>query len=632
MARQATAQIRQQARHAHELPTWIRPQLTELVKEAPDRAEWLHEIKFDGYRFHARFEHGDVKLLTRTGLDWTRKYPAIAEALRAVPARQAYLDGELCGMRPDGITSFSLIQAASDAGASDNLVFFLFDLLHLDGEDLMPSPLRHRKARLQQLLDGVSGPLQYSDHQVGRGPEFHAKACEMGLEGIISKRADAPYVPDDRGLWLKVKCLNREEFVVVGWTEPEGSRPWLGSLLLAYYDDDGRLVYAGRAGSGFTGDELRRVWQRLQPFAVKKTPLDVLPPRTSRFGSPLVLSRVHWVRPELVAEVTFLTWTAENLLRQVVYQGLREDKTARDVRRPVPNAPPPSTAPVIAPGEKPRRWPKREKKLPVPRENILQLLPDAVVPPREQLAEYWTKVADCALPYLGRRPLKLVRHEKGITFYHMGPLPPVPPTVHQLKVEKRKGGQGVRLWVDDLAGLLGLVDIGVVEIHPWQATVDDVEHPDLLVFDLDPGEGIEWDFVVETAFRLRDLLDQEGLDSWPKLTGGKGLHLMVPIKPTMAWNPAHDYAREIAERLASTDPDRYTTSAALSDRPGRLFIDFLRNGRGTTAVGAYSPRARPGFPIAAPVTWREIELGIAPNSFSIGKLPPLSNRRGKFLS
>jgi bifunctional non-homologous end joining protein LigD len=519
------------------------------------------------------------------------------------------------------------MQAASDSGTSDALVLFLFDLLHLDGEDLISAPLRERKPQLQNLLSGVGTPLVYSDHQIGRGPEFHTKACQMRLEGIVSKRADAPYVPADRGLWLKTKCVNREEFVVVGWTDPEGGRSWLGSLLLAYYDDDGRLVYAGRAGSGFSQTELQRVWRRLQPLAVKETPLDVLPPRGSRFGSPLVQSRVHWVRPELVAEVTFLTWTAENLLRQVVYQGLREDKPARDVRRPVPNAAPSSTAPAVAVPEKPRRWPKREKSLAVPRENILQLLPEAVVPSKEQLAEYWTRVADRALPYLGRRPLKLVRHEKGTTFYHMGPLPPVPPALHQLKLEKRKGGEGVRLWADDLAGLLGLVAIGVVEVHPWQATVDDIEHPDLLVFDLDPGEGIGWEFVVETAFRLRKLLADDGLDCWPKTTGGKGLHIMMPVERKLAWNPAHDYTRGIAQRLAATEPDRYTVSAALSDRPGKLFIDYLRNGRGTTAVGAYSPRARPGFPIAAPVTWKDIERGVRPDSFSMDELPRAGRKR-----
>ena len=241
-------------------------------------------------------------------------------------------------MRPDGITSFSIIQLASDAGNAAGLVFFLFDLLYLDGEDLSVQPLIERKERLAGLLPSTRSPLQYSDHQIGVGPAFYEKACPLGVEGIVSKRADAPYAPGNRGLWLKVKCLNREEFVMIGWTEPEGARPFLGALLLGYYDPDGRLTYAGRVGTGINQAELERLWRRLQPLAIDKMPLDVAPPRSTRFGSPLVLSRVHWVRPELVAEVKFLTWTEDNLLRQVVYEGLREDKPAADVRRDVPHS------------------------------------------------------------------------------------------------------------------------------------------------------------------------------------------------------------------------------------------------------------------------------------------------------
>jgi DNA ligase D-like protein (predicted ligase) len=319
------------------LPDWVRPQLTQLVKEAPDGDQWLHEIKYDGFRMHAWLDRGAVRLLTRNGLDWTHKYPQIAAAVAALPARQAYLDGELCGVRADGITSFSMIQLASDAGNAAGLVFFLFDLLYLDGEDLGARPLIERKKRLAGLLAQAESPLHFSDHQIGLGPAFYEKACALGVEGIVSKRADAPYAPANRGLWLKVKCLNREEFVVIGWTDPEGARPFLGGLLLCYYDPGGRLTYAGRVGTGINQAELERLWWRLQPLAVSKMPLDVSPPRSTRFGSPLVLSRVHRVRPELVAEVKFLTWTEDNLLRQVVYEGLREDKPAAEVRREVPH-------------------------------------------------------------------------------------------------------------------------------------------------------------------------------------------------------------------------------------------------------------------------------------------------------
>jgi DNA ligase D-like protein (predicted ligase) len=329
------------ARHSRGagLPEWVAPQLTQLVDAAPDGDAWLHEIKFDGDRMHAWFDRGTVRLLTRTGLDWTHKYPAIAEAVSSLGAHQAYLDGELCGVGPDGIASFSMIQLASDAGNAAGLVFFLFDLLHLDGEDLMARPLIDRKARLAALLSHATSPLQYCDHQIGRGREFHQQACAMSLEGIVSKRADAPYTPGDRGLWRKVKCLHREEFVLIGWTDPEGARPFLGALLLGYYDPDGHLIFAGRVGSGIKQAELERLWQKLQPLAVTAMPLAVPPPRSSRFGSPLVLSRVHWVRPELVAEVKYLTWTDDNLLRQVVYEGLREDKPAAEVRRPMPHRP-----------------------------------------------------------------------------------------------------------------------------------------------------------------------------------------------------------------------------------------------------------------------------------------------------
>jgi len=329
------------------LPGWIKPQLTKLVDQAPEGPEWLHEIKFDGYRMHARLDRGAVRMLTRTGLDWTHKYPAIAAAAASLPARQAYLDGELCGIRPDGTTSFSLIQNAWDTRSGEALVFFLFDLLHLDGKAIAPMPAAERKERLRVLLSGTGSLLQYSDHQIGRGRAFYDHACALKVEGIVSKRVDAPYAPDNRGLWLKVKCLNREEFVVVGWTDPEGARPWLGALLLAYYDADGRLIYAGRAGTGIDYAELERLWRRLQPLT-SGMPLDVPPPRDARFGSPLTLSRVHWVRPELVTEVKYLTWTEDNLLRQVVYEGLREDKPAAEVRRTTPHPKPTEATPKSA--------------------------------------------------------------------------------------------------------------------------------------------------------------------------------------------------------------------------------------------------------------------------------------------
>ena len=315
-----------------DLPSWIKSQLSLLVKTPPTGDDWLHEIKLDGYRMHARIDHGCAQLLTRNGLDWTRRYPTTANALAKLRVKQAYIDGELCGLRPDGIPSFALIQAATDAGTTTELVYYAFDLLPLDGENLMPRPLLQRKERLEACITN-NYHVRFNEHHLGGGAAFHREACRLGLEGTVSKRTDAPYRPGNRGIWQKTKCLNRQEFIIVGWSDPEGSRPYIGSLLLGYYDGKGRLIYAGRVGTGMSQDELERLHRKLKPLAIKKMPLAEPPPRETRFGSPLELSRVHWLRPELVVEVSYLTWTADGLLRQVVYQGLREDKSARHVRR-----------------------------------------------------------------------------------------------------------------------------------------------------------------------------------------------------------------------------------------------------------------------------------------------------------
>ena len=320
-------------------PKWIKPQLTRLVAEAPAGAGWLHEIKYDGYRMHARIDGGQVKLLTRTGLDWSHRYRRTIEALGSLKVKSAYLDGELCALNAEGVPVFSRLQAAMDEGRTDQLVFFAFDLLFLNGLSTAQLPLIKRKERLQRLFKKEISGLRYSEHVTGDGPGFRAQACRLGLEGAISKQADRPYAPGDRGIWVKSKCLNREEFVVVGWTDPEGSRSHIGALLLGYYTEDGRLHYAGRAGTGMTEKELKRLAGVLKPLHVPKMPLAEPPPRESRFGSPLMLSRVHWVRPEVVVEVTYLAWTDDNLLRQVSYQGQREDKPAVQVVRPVPHPP-----------------------------------------------------------------------------------------------------------------------------------------------------------------------------------------------------------------------------------------------------------------------------------------------------
>lgn len=595
------------------MPSFIPPQRALLVDEPPTGPDWVHEIKWDGYRIHIRIENGTASLLTRTGLDWTDRYKRIAKAAQALDIDSAYIDGELCAVRPDGTASFDDLQAATDGSKSANLVHFAFDLLFLNGEDLRRRPLRERTDMLERLIPPTSHVIRYSGHYVGLGEQFYERACHVNVEGIVSKRIDAPYVSEDRGLWRKCKCYGREEFIIVGYTDPKGSRPHVGSILLAYYSEDGRLIYAGRGGRGISERELARLIKKFKPLEIDETPLDVMPPTTSRFGQPLNLARVHWLKPELVCEVKFLGWTADAQLREVIFVGLREDKPAREIRRPVPTKHGDVDAARRAP---PVRTKPAERARSVPRYNIMHLLPDAVVPPREELERYWTIYGETALECLGRRPLTLVRHVAGVTFFHKRRLPPIPDVVHQMTIEKREGGEGVRVWVDSVDGLVALLDMDVVEIHPWGATVDDVEHPDLLIFDLDPGPGTEWEFVLDTALALREHLAGEGYDPWVKTSGGKGLHVMVPL-PDRAWDwdRARAWAKLTAERFARRDR-RYTTTST-ADRRGRIFIDYLRNGRGSSAVGAYSPRARPGFPVSMPVSWDQVKAGIRPDAFTL---------------
>lgn len=318
------------------LPKWIKPQLSRLVDEAPAGKDWLHEVKYDGYRIHARIESGRVKLLTRTGLDWSHQYRTTVGVLATLPVKSAYIDGELCALDSQGASSFSRLQAAIDQEQTHELVFVAFDLLYLDGTSTVNLLLLERKKRLRALFTKQRPGLLFSDHVVGDGPRFRKQVCKMALEGVISKRMDRPYAPGDRGLWVKSKCLNREEFIVIGWTDPAGSRSHIGALLLGYYTEDGKLHYAGRVGTGMSDAELKRLAGVLKPLQVKSMPLDQAPPRESRFGSPLELSRVHWLRPEAVVEVTFSTWTADGLIRQSSYQGQRHDKAAEDVLRPAP--------------------------------------------------------------------------------------------------------------------------------------------------------------------------------------------------------------------------------------------------------------------------------------------------------
>ncbi|HEU4654846.1 MAG TPA: DNA ligase D [Steroidobacteraceae bacterium] len=586
------------------LPDFIEPCLAERSEKVPSKGEWLYEIKFDGYRSQARLTKQSIAILTRRGYDWTQAFSSIASDLKQLRSYDTILDGEIVVLDDEGRSDFRLLQQDIAARRTNRLVYYVFDLLFLKGKDVRQLALVERKKLLTALLKKNSSTrIRLSEHIDAGGSEIFEHACQLRLEGIICKRLDAPYRSGRGREWVKVKCTKADHFPIVAFVEKLGVKPRrIASLYLGRYDE-GRLLYAGKAQTGFTNDQLYEVRERLDPFIRKESPLAV------KIQKP----KATWVEPVVEAQVEFSGRTSDGLLREPVFKGLRDDLLE------VPPRP-----------RQRNNQTKAAKRGGAPRENILQLLPDAVVPTKEQLIEYWETAGECALMYLARRPLKLVRHVLGSTFYHKGKLPPIPSSVHQLKIEKREGGTGTRVWVDDVAGLIGLVEMDVIEVHAWNATVDDIEKADQIVFDLDPGPEFEWDFVLETAYRLKDILGAHDLESWPKLSGGKGVHVMVPMQKRIKHDAAHELSKRIAGELARTQSERYTTSATLSERRGRLFIDYLRNGRGTTAVGTYSPRAREGFPIAAPISWNALQK-LTPTAFSIERLPPAklvsSNRK-----
>ena len=589
--RAAALRFRERAKRAQQpsYPAFIEPCHPTERALPPSGGNWIHEIKADGYRAQVHLRDGKATVYSRRGYDWTQTFASIAKAAEALPVRHAVLDGEAIVQDAKGVADYHALRRELARKRSGDLTYYAFDLLYLDEEDLRQKPLLERKQKLKALIAKVPRFL-FVDHLEAEPEEIYAQGCRMGLEGIVSKKRDAPYRSGRQDSWIKAKCKNSGSFPVIAFVEKLGASPRrMASFYIGRWED-GRLLYAGKVQSGYTYEEARAVREQLDPLITGKSPLD----------EPIKKPKATWVAPQIEAEVEYGAVTDDGLLREPVFKALREDLQPRPA--------------AARPGRRGG----------VPRENILQLLPDAVVPSKDELAAYWRKVAKRALPYLANRPLKLVRHTRGTTFYHKGRLPSVPESVHQLRIEKREGGEGVRLWVDDLAGLLGLVEIGAIELHPWAATVDDYEHADQLVFDLDPGEGVPWDFMIQTALALRELLEAEGLASWPKATGGKGLHLMVPLAKRMTHDAAHAYAKRLARHFAATD-ERLITVADPAKRGGRIFI-YLRNGRGTTAVGTYSPRARPGFPVAAPLTWRQVEDGVSPQAYAMER-PFRPNRR-----
>ena len=594
-------------------PRERRPQLATLVSEPPPGDGFIHEAKLDGYRLFAEVRAGKVKLWTRGEQDWTDQFPVIAEHLRVPAWGHVLLDGEVVAFDERGISRFQRLQnARSGRPAAPDLTYVVFDLLHLDGYDLTNAPLLARKAALSQLITSMgadAASVRFSEHVVGSGAEFFREACQLGLEGIVSKRVDAPYRSVRSQAWLKCKCLRRQEVVIGGYTDPGGSRSGLGALLVGLHDDDGKLHFVGKVGTGFSERSLMELEARLSKLATK-TPPFVDPPRGAAARG------VHWVRPELLAEVAFSEVTTDGKLRHPSFQGLRDDKTATQIRLEQSVVPLPAGDAsdeengAVSPTASSRAPSTASLRLPIPLTHPERVLyPDQDLTKRD-LAEYYLQIAEWILPHVSDRLLTLVRCPAGQgtpCFYQKHAKDGFSSAVSSHALE---GDDEPYVYVQDVDGLVSLVQVGVLEIHTWGSTLEHLETPDRLIFDLDPDPELEWARVVEGALDVRDELLAIGLQSFVKTTGGKGLHVTVPLVPDSDWTAIKAFCKAIAAKLARQKPRRYVSTMAKDKRTGKVFIDYLRNARGATAVVPYSTRARPGAPVATPITWGELERDV----------------------
>lgn len=584
------------------LPRFVEPCLATLQDKPPAGDAWLHEVKFDGYRLQARISAGKVRLLTRTGLDWTERFgERISGELAALPCETALIDGEVVALGENGISSFSALQAALSEGKTANLVFFAFDLLHLDGENLQAEPLLARKERLEELLRaaGVDSPLRYSEHFIEPGQTMLRHACRMGLEGVVSKRADAPYRSGRGRDWVKSKCTQRQEFVVAGYVPSRTSRNQLGSLVLGYHED-GELKPAGRVGTGFT---------RSSAAALKKK-LDAIAAKASPFAGKAGRERgIVWARPELVAEIAFGSWTASKTLRHSAFLGLRDDKPADEVVEEKPVKAGPSKAPAAT----------KTRRKAGPETTVTLSNPDKPLWPdigftKQDLLDYYASVWERMAPFVVERPLSLLRAPDGVggqVFFQKHAGAGLHKAVSRVK---DKDGEEL-LFIRDFDGLAALVQLGTVEVHVWGARIDAIETPDQIIFDLDPDQGVPMERVREAAQRVRQRLGELGFESFLKTSGGKGFHVVLPLQPKADWDEVKGFARDFAKAMEQAEPKLYTATLSKKARKGRIFVDYLRNGRGSTAIAPFSTRARPGAAVAMPVAWELLERGLAPDAF-----------------
>ncbi|MFL9839725.1 DNA ligase D [Sphingomonas sp. ST-64] len=580
-------------------PSFRDPQLATLVDSVPSGNGWLHEMKYDGYRALVAVGKGGPRVYTRSGLDWTEKFTGIAEAAASLPASSALIDGEVVAFK-DGKPDFSTLQEVLSDGRGD-LAFFAFDLLEQDGEDLTDLPQIERKERLRALLDGADPRLLFSEHVLGAGEKLFEAMCREGHEGVISKRADAPYRGKRTKSWLKIKCTRRQEFVILGWLPSSAKGRGLRSLLLGV-NQDGALRYAGKVGTGFNASNSDELMAKLARIERKTAPADV--PKVAARGA-------HWVTPKLVAEVAFAEFTAENVVRHASFIALRDDKPAEDIVTERAAPPPPPAHSDIKISSRDR-----------------VIFPDAKIT-KGDLADYYAAVAPIMLPWVADRPVSLVRCPQGRArqcFFQKHDAGSFGDHVHHVDIKEKDGSLEPYLYVDDADGLLACVQMGTIEFHGWGSRVADVEKPDRLVFDLDPDEGLDFETVKKAAADLKQHLADMGLTSWPMLTGGKGVHIIVPLTPKAEWPAAKSFADRFARALAQAEPERFTANLKKAERKGRIFIDYLRNQRGSTAVMPYAARARPGAPVAVPLGWSELRDADSAQLFTVRDAAELLER------
>jgi bifunctional non-homologous end joining protein LigD len=601
------------------LPSFIPPQLASLAKSSPSGGRWIHELKLDGYRIQARVQPGHkppAQLLTRTGLDWTVRMNSIAKAVAQLPVHSALFDGEVVVLSPDGTTSFAELQAAFQGNANRPLTYFVFDLLHLDGHNLRGLPLFERKQLLAELFAAhpAEEALRLSEHTVSDGAAVFAAACKLGAEGIISKLADARYSSGRSNGWLKLKCYREQEFVIGGFTLPSNGIRGVGALLLGYYKG-GKLIYAGRTGTGFTQKTHRMMRDRLEKLSIETPSFDGLPAAAGRGA--------HWVNPELVAQVSFAAWTADNLVRQAAFKGLREDKPAKAVRReeenesmPEPkkkngsapalraartarNAPVSGASPAVSPAPLPIRLTHPNK--------VLDVTSGVT---KDDLAHYYLEIGPYMLPFIQDRPLTLVRCLNGSNkpcFYQKHANDTLPSDIGRVEVvDKKTGKPESYITLSTPLALVELAQLGVIEIHPWGSRNESLEKPDRVVIDLDPDEEIDWKTLAAAAHEVRHRMKSFGLESFLKTTGGKGLHVVAPIRPEHAWPAVKEFAHNLVLAMEKDNPSLFLTRMTKAARKGKIYLDYLRNDRGATAVAPYSPRARAGMPVAMVLNWAEL--------------------------